>query len=24
MEWVDVVDEDNRVIGVAERAKVRR
>lgn len=24
MEWVDVVDEENRVIGVAERAKVRR
>ncbi|ATY78342.1 NUDIX hydrolase [Aeromonas veronii] len=24
MEWVDVVDGNNRVIGVAERAKVRR
>ncbi|UCA12841.1 NUDIX hydrolase YfcD [Aeromonas enteropelogenes] len=24
VEWVDVVDEENRVIGVAERAKVRR
>ncbi|WP_265452773.1 NUDIX hydrolase YfcD, partial [Aeromonas salmonicida] len=24
MEWVDVVDTDNRVIGVAERARVRR
>ncbi|WP_346205109.1 NUDIX hydrolase YfcD [Aeromonas salmonicida] len=24
MEWVDVVDADNRVIGVAERARVRR
>lgn len=24
MEWVDVVDEQDRVIGVAERARVRR
>jgi isopentenyldiphosphate isomerase len=24
VEWVDVVDADNRVIGVAERARVRR
>ena len=24
MEWVDVVDADNKVIGVAERARVRR
>ncbi|MGL4933084.1 MAG: NUDIX domain-containing protein, partial [Aeromonas sp.] len=24
MEWVDVVDRDNQVIGVAERAKVRQ
>ena len=24
MEWVDVVDGNNRVLGVAERAKVRR
>ena len=24
VEWVDVVDGNNRVVGVAERAKVRR